>query len=34
MIQSKIAKKPQDIESLTEVKDFIANDVPTELENL
>lgn len=34
MIQSKIGKKPQDIESLTEVKDFIANDVPTDLENL
>lgn len=34
VIQSKISKKPGDIESLTEVKEFILNEVPNELEQL
>lgn len=33
-IQNKIQKNPKDIEHLTEIKEFIQNDVPTQLENL
>lgn len=34
VIQNKVNKKPTDIESLTEVKEFINNEVPNEMESL